>query len=1097
MRSSWRLLSTLTVALAAGAVRTQPVQAQQNPITISGRVTNETGAPLSLASVYIEALGLGTQTADDGKYQLIVPAARVRGQQVSLGVRAIGFRATASLITLSGTTISKDFTLAANPLRLGEVVVTGSGTSTTVEKLGNTINSVKSEDVTKSNESNIVNALAAKAPGVEVTSQAGDPGAGSSIIIRGLKTIEGDGQPLFVIDGQPIDNSSLKTGDFADASTAISNRAADINPNDIESIEILKGAAASAIYGARAAQGVVLITTKSGRAGQTRYSVRSASTFDDVDKRIPLQRIYGRGQNGSKNAAACGGPGCYPTSSSWGPKIASGTPTYDHWGEAFSTGHTFDNTLSLSGGDDRRTFFASLGNTFQNGTIVGDNDEYNRSTGRLKATQLLGSKLRLGGNVSYMDVRTRYVQKGNNLNGLLLGLARTPPDFNNFPYIVDGLHRSYRYPNPANATDDRVYDNPFWVINRDKNTSDVGRAIGNFDIQWDALSWLNVKYTFGADYYSDQRLEGLPPQSAGDALTGQLWQGTYDNLQLDHNLVATAEKKWNSALNTSLTLGQNLNSRDLRQVLSKGTTYIDPELFTLNNTVNSNLQAQNYNSLVRVAGYFAQAGVDLWDQLYMTGAVRADQSSTFPKENRTNYYPKASIAWNAIGSSSRGAIGPLSYVKVRAAYGAVGREPAPYQILDAFSGAAIGLDYGGGSTSPTQNGTGGLVSSLVKGAPRLKPERTGETEAGFDFGLFNQRVDGTVTYYDAKTTDVIFSLPVPVSTGYQNVVSNGGEITNKGLEVSLNARAVDNPTLRWEVGVTWARNKNKLVELKGADYVGITGGFGVSTAVKGQPLGTFYGTDWVRCRYSISDADNVQETSLGASTDINALCRAAKAPNGALFVDADGFPVQDPANRVLGDPNPSWLSGIRNNFTIFRKLQLSSLVDVKKGGVNWNGTRLALQRFGTSAYTAGRADCSAGLSKCVGNEQKFGVTIEKSPGVVGPGANKAVPVGENWWRAGLGNNFNGPTGQGVENSGYVKLREVSVAYTWESRRVRELTGFASVDFRLAGRNLHTWADYKGIDPETNLEGAFGIGRGQDYFNNPQTRSYVITVSLNH
>ena len=1097
MRSSWRLFSILAFSLGSGLTRPQPIHAQDAPVVISGRVTNEAGVPLPLASVYIETMGLGTQTADDGRYQITVPAARVRGQQVALGVRAIGFRNTSSLITLSGTTITKDFTLAANPLRLGEVVVTGSGTSTTVEKLGNTINSVKAEEVTKSNEPNIVNALAAKAPGVEVTSQAGDPGAGSSIIIRGLKTIEGDGQPLFVIDGQPIDNSSLKTGDFADASTAISNRAGDINPNDIESIEILKGAAASAIYGARAAQGVVLITTKSGRAGQTRYSFRSSSTWDDVNRRLPLQRSFGRGQNGSAAAAACDEPGCYPTSSSWGPKLASGAETFDHWDEAFATGHTFDNVLSFSGGDDRRTFFTSVGNTLQNGTIVGDNDKYNRTTARLKATQLIGSKLRLGGNISYMDVRTRYVQKGNNLNGLLLGLARTPPDFNNFPYEVDGLHRSYRYPDPANSTDDRVYDNPFWVINRDKNTSDVNRAIGNFDITWDALSWLNVKYTFGADYSSDQRLEGLPPQSAGDALTGQLWQGTYDNLQLDHNLVATAEKKWNTNFGTTLTLGQNLNSRDLRQVLSKGTTYIDPDLFTLNNTVNSNLQAQNFQSLVRVAGYFAQAGIDLWEQLYITAAVRADQSSTVPKENRTNYYPKASLAWNAVGSSSRGAIGPLSYLKLRGAYGAVGREPTPYQILDSYSGAAIGLDYGGGSTSPTQNGNGGLVSSLVKGAPTLKPERTGEAEVGFDFGLFKQRIDGTVTYYDAKTTDVIFSLPVPVSTGYQNVVSNGGEITNKGLEISLNARAIENPKLRWEIGVTWAQNKNKLVELQGADYVGITGGFGVSTAVKGQPLGAFYGTDWVRCRYEVGDADNHYSNLAGDDVDINALCRSANAPNHSLYVDSDGFPGLDPANRVLGNPNPDWMSGIRNNFTLFRKFQISSLVDVKKGGVNWNGTRLALQRFGTYGNTAARADCSAGLDKCAGNEQEFGVTMEKSPGVVGPGANTKVAVGENWWRAGLGNNFNGPTGQGVENSGYVKLREISVAYTWESARIRDLTGFSSIDFRVAGRNLHTWADYNGIDPETNLEGAYGIGRGQDYFNNPQTRSFILTVSLNH
>jgi len=1096
MRLSWRSLGILSGFLVTGPTGPALLAAQQQGVTITGRVTNDAGAPLSLASVYIESLGLGTQTTDDGRYQLIVPAARANGQQVSLGVRAIGFRRMSAPITLSGGPISKDFALTANPLRLGEVVITGSGTSTTAEKIGNTINSVKAEEVQKANEPNLVNALAAKAPGVEVTSQAGDPGAGSSIIIRGLKTIQGDGQPLFVIDGQPIDNSTLNTQEFPDASTAYTNRAADINPNDIESIEILKGAAASAIYGARAAQGVVLITTKSGRAGQTRYSLRSSSTWDDVNKRIPLQRIYGRGQFGSAESAACDEPGCYPTASSWGPKLDGGTPTYDHWNEAFSTGHTFDNTLSVSGGDERRTFFATVGNTYQNGTIVGGNDKYNRTTARLKATQFFGDKLRVGGNVSYMDVRARYIQKGNNLNGILLGLARTPPDFNNFPYVVDGMHRSYRYPNPANLTDDRVYDNPFWVINKDRNTSDVNRAIGNFDIDWDALRWLNLKYTFGADYSSDQRIEGLPPQSAGDALTGQLWQGTYDNLQIDHNLVARAQKKWSDALNTTLTLGQNLNSRDLRQVQAKGTTYIDPDLFTLNNTVSSNLQPQNYSSLVRVAGYFAQAGIDLWDQLFLTGAVRADQSSTFPKANRTNYYPKASLAWNTIGTGSRGAIGPLSYLKLRAAYGAVGREPIAYQILDAFSGGAIGLDYGGGSTSPTQAGLGGLVSDTVKGAPSLKPERTSEVEAGFDFGLFNQRVDGGITYYDARTTDVIFFLPVPVSTGYKNVTSNGGEITNRGVELSLNARALEYDNFRWEVGVNWAKNKNKLTKLTGADYVGLTGGFGVSLAVRGQPLGTFYGTDWVRCRYGIADADNVQSTSLGESTDINALCRAAKAPNGALFVDADGFPLLDPANRVLGNPNPDWISGIRNSVTLFRKLQLSALVDVKKGGVNWNGTRLALQRFGTVGNTAARADCSAGIDACVGNEKVFGKTIEKSPGVVGPGADKSVPIGENWFRAGLGNNFNGPTGQGVEDAGYVKLREISATYMWDKPRVRNLTGFTSIEFRLAARNLHTWTDYSGVDPETNLEGSFGIGRGQDYFNNPQTRSFILTVSLN-
>jgi hypothetical protein len=434
------------------------------------------------------------------------------------------------------------------------------------------------------------------------------------------------------------------------------------------------------------------------------------------------------------------------------------------------------------------------------------------------------------------------------------------------------------------------------------------------------------------------------------------------------------------------------------------------------------MQAQNYSSLVRVAGYFAQAGRRSVDQLYLTAAVRADQSSTFPKADRTNYYPKASLAWNAFGTGSRGAVGPLSYLKLRAAYGAVGREPLAYQILDAFSNGAALLDYGGGSTSPTQNGKGGLVSDTVKGAPTLKPERTSEFEGGFDFGLFNQRIDGGVTLYNAKTTDVIFFTPIAVSTGYKNVTSNGGEITNKGLEISLNGRALEGNRLRWEIGVNWATNTNKLTQLQGADYVGLTGGFGNSVAVKGQPLGTFYGTDWVRCRYGVADADNGQSTSLGQSTDINALCRAANAPDGALFVDANGFPLLDPANRVLGDPNPDWISGIRNTFTLFKKLQIGTLVDIKKGGVNWNGTRLALQRFGTVGSTAVAPTAAGASPRAPGNEKIFGQTIEKSraPSALAP--ESQVPIGENWWRAGLGNNFNGPRGSGCRGR---ELREAA------------------------------------------------------------------------
>ncbi|HVD04837.1 MAG TPA: TonB-dependent receptor plug domain-containing protein, partial [Gemmatimonadaceae bacterium] len=313
--------------------------AAQQGATITGRVTAENGAALPAANVFITELSLGSTTDENGRYSFTVPGARVAGQTVRLTARRIGYTVRTATVTLTPGEVRQDFVLGANPLRLGEVVVTGAGTSSEVQKLGNVRNEVDSTSIQKSNESNIVNALAAKAPNVEVTSQSGEAGASSAIRMRGERTVNGTGQPLFIVDGQPIDNTTIATGDPT-ASTASPNRASDINPNDIESVEILKGAAAAAIYGARAGQGVVLITTKSGRPGATRYSLRSTGSSDEVNTDYPVQREYGQGSRG--NPAPCGGPGCSLTSGSWGPKLAAGTPTYEHFKELFRTGTTLD-----------------------------------------------------------------------------------------------------------------------------------------------------------------------------------------------------------------------------------------------------------------------------------------------------------------------------------------------------------------------------------------------------------------------------------------------------------------------------------------------------------------------------------------------------------------------------------------------------------------------------------------------------------------------------------------------------------------------------------------------------------------------------------
>lgn len=1105
IRNVFRLMS----AVAAAAILPMAAIAQQ--ATITGSVRNELGEPLRYATVVVERLNAGAQTNDAGVYTIVVPGARAEGQSVTLTAKLVGYKPQSQTFVLSSGTVSKDFRLDKNPLLLGEVVVTGSGTTSVREKLASDISSVKSEDIKKSNEVNIVNSLAAKAPGVEVTSQAGDPGAGAQIVIRGVKTLQGSAQPLFIVDGVPIDNSSTFTSQSGDIGTVTTNRAADINPNDVESIEVLKGAAASMLYGQRASGGVILITTKSGRAGETRYTLSSNTSFDEVNRAIPLQNAQCRGNKGTNAGPECGGPayglGAAPQSRSWGAPVPAGVKTYDHFGELFRTGSTYDNTLSISGGDARRTFFLSAGSTNQNGIIIGPNNEYNRYTVRLKATQQLTDELRVGGNISYADIRARYTQRGNNLNSLLLGGSRTVTEFNSSNYFdpVTGAQLSYRRPRPIDITQDPVYDNPFWVVNRAINTSLVGRTVGNLLLDYQPLNWLKVGYTLGADYYADDRVSSLPPGSAGDGLVGQLYQGNYSNLIIDHNLLVTAQKDLGSNVQLRASLGQNLNLRRFKVLQVLGSGFADPTLLTLNNTIPSNLQPQNFESKINISGYFGQVEADLWNQVFISAAVRADQASTYSAANRTNYFPKISGVWNVsntMGNTSQR--GMLSFLKLRAAYGEVGREPGAYQTLTTFGNGSGFFAYGGGPTTATQSGQSGLFAGGTLGSTNIKPEITAELEFGADFGLFNQRIDGSITVYNAQTRDVILSVPLPPSTGFGAINKNGAKIENQGVEIALNGRVMERTNFKWEMGVNFTRNRNLVKDVLGAEFVGIAGGFGASAAVAGQPLGTFYQTDFVRCRYDVADATNIQPGSGVPGDDINAYCRSVKAPNGALFIQGGtgsgaGFPLYDPQNRNTGDPNANYLLGLRNNITLYKKLTLSALVDIRNGAQNWNGTRGALQSFGRSLSTLknGRATFTGtGQYGYTGGIRTFGTDIFKGD-VTGPGAGTAVPVGQNWWRDGIGGGvFAGPGGQLVDNGAFTRIREISAAYSFDNPWVKKSLGLSSVDVRVSGRNLKVFTDYDGVDPETNLYGGTGIGRGIDYFNNPQSRSWAINVTLN-
>jgi TonB-linked SusC/RagA family outer membrane protein len=1079
----------------------------QQPAAISGQVSREDGEPLPGATVSIPSIGFGTTTRADGRYVLTVPGNRVQGQQVTLSVRAIGYKPETREITLTEGEAAQNFTLVPNPLQLGEVVVTGAGTSLEVEKLGSVRNNVDSTLIQRSNEVNVVTALAAKAPNVEIVSTAGDPGANTAIRIRGANTLGSTGDPLFVVDGIPIDNSTITTTTFDGTGfgnqqgTTSPNRASDINPADIASVEILKGAAAGSIYGARAGQGVVLITTKKGRPGTTSYSLRSSLSLDDVRRAPDLQRRFGHGNGGVAEVELSG---CEPStdpalidceagSDSWGPELTADVPTFDHANEMFDTGITTDNTLTISGGTDRTLFYLSGSYLHQNGAIIGPQNKYERISVRLNGSHRVRDNFSIGGNVAYSNADGAFLQKGSNFSGVFLGAWRTPPDFDNRQYLSeDGLHRSYRFPNPSASSfgSSRGYDNPFFTVNVPVSTGIADRIIGNINADWTPFSWLKFNYTLGVDYAGDDRLQGQPQTSSNiPNPLGQVVKLDIVTQQLDHNLTGTASYKLSDKLGGTFTLGQNLNTRSQRILGGVGNTLLSAEPFTLTNTA-SQLPPIDQETKVRIEGYFGQATLDVADQLFLKGGLRYDGASTFSRNDLRAWYPSASAAWQFTKASDLG--GVLSYGKLRAAYGEVGTQPQPYLTAFTFLSGGTYLDGWGVNFTAGQGGFGGLFSDTT-GAGDLRPERTKEFEGGFDLGLFKDVADLSFTYYHRKSSDVILTVPVAMSTGFLNVARNAAEITNKGVEIGLNVRPVTRRNFAWDVGLLFSTNRNRVDDLAGADFVfyGGAGGFATTVAQVGQVIGAFRDFDYIRCGRGLQVLDG-----LGNPVNVDDLCGADANAQEALFINdgtyantgldagnGAGYPLLDPDKRIIGDPQPDWSGSIRTGLR-WKNWNISGLLDIRRGGLVYNGTRGALNALGTSRESGELRNTTV----------VFGQDFFSNTPVAGPGVGTPAVLDESWFQ----NYYSTFTNLGqpfYEDAGFVKLREISLGYTENGGFARRL-GFTSIDFRVAGRNLAVWTDYTGVDPETSLGGAESGARGIDWFNNPQTRSFIFSVTLN-
>jgi TonB-linked SusC/RagA family outer membrane protein len=1058
--------------------------------TITGRVTDEAGTGLFGASVLIQAMNVGTITRADGTYALIIPAGRFQpGQQVQLRAQQVGYQAQTASVALQPGALTQNFQLTIDPLRLQEIVVTGAGLTARAERLGTARATVDEEMVQRAAETNIVAALSAKTPNLVTTQSGGDPGSNTAIRIRGTSTLAGTGQPVFIVDGMVVNNSTRVGGLRGAAGSplqgpAYANRAIDINPDDIESIEILKGPAAMSLLGASAgASGAILITTKRGRAGATRFTWRSEFQSDRPSRFLPVQQRFTSGSGGvATPCLANPTPGCTHNNPNWGPQIPAGTPVFDHGRALFDTGRMFDNTMTMSGGTDATTFYLSLGTLNHNGFFVGDSDQFERHTVRVNAGHAIRDNVRVGANVAYAQTQGSFLDRGNSTNAIFLPAFRAPPDFDHRQYLDEqfGLHRSYRFPMPR-AQDlirDRGWDNPFFVINNHQNLQETGRVYGNVNLNWEALPWLVFNYTLGGDYSGDDRTEAYHPSASGGAVGGQVSRHQFTERIIDHTLTGTATWRLTDQVGGTFSLGQNLNEEYMRQVYVRGNTFIAPEPFKLENTVTRQLPSdREYRR--RLAGHFAQAEVDYAEQLFLTGRLRVDGSSTFGLDNQFAVYPGGQAAW-VFTRSLNVPENVLSFGRLRVAYGQSGQEPALYQLDDIFAGTAI-ADFNPGSlTLPARGGFGGLVSGAARGNPNLRPERVAEIDAGFDVTVLNGLADLGVTYYRSDASDVIFGVATPPSTGATSIVMNAGEIQNRGWEVTSTIRPIQARDFGLNVGLNWARNRNEVKSL-GEIAPGIprtlTGfgfsftGLGQSFAEVGQPVGVMRGTSFLRCGIS---------TGTVAGLNVDQIC--AGQPHGAVYIAANGLPVTDPNPRVIGNADPDWTGGL-NLEAVVRGLRLSAFVEHRQGGSTFNMTRGSMRQFGTHADTDIRDQPAQPWINWLDHRKILGSAF-------GPGAEVPVQLGQSW--------FVGWTAQQdllVEDATHTRLREVSLAYNFAQPWVSQTLGLSGIDVRLTGRNLWLRSDYVGYDPDIALGGAAIGNRGIDWWTPPTARSFVLSVGL--
>ncbi|NRF38518.1 SusC/RagA family TonB-linked outer membrane protein [Pedobacter foliorum] len=1030
-----KLLQSLFILLfVAGAAMAQDR-------TITGTVTDkEDGKPLPGVTVLVKGSKNGTQTGGDGKYALSVPSG-----STELIFSYLGY--TSQTVTISGSTINA--VLESDSKSLTEVVVTAMGIKREAKSLGYSVTKVSGEEITKARETNIVNSLTGKVAGVRINAQSGTLGGSAKIIIRGSSSFNDAGQPLFVVDGLPINNGAPQISTSAgavpqgSAGTDFGNRASDINSDDVESMVVLKGAAATALYGARAKNGAIVITTKRGSKGQSNISFNSSTRFDNILKLPDLQDEYAQGTQGLYNRASLNG---------WGPKLTEVAgrnftdflgvdgPLVAHPDNAknfYKTGQTYINSISFDGADEKGDYRLGYTSTIQTGIV--DKQKLNKNALTFNAGRKISDKFDVRGSVNYTRTKGEGMptQSSNDPN-VLIGANYLPTNFD-----IEQIKNNYVDPitkEQITITPSRNGNNPYWIINYNTSTNVVDRVFGNGVLTYKPATWLTISNNIGTDFYNENRF--LPTKNGTiGALTGSFISANLYNRVINNDLIATVDTKLTPDLSLKVIVGNNIyeNFNRTDQALAQNLT-VDG-LYNFSNA--ASVINQNSSAKSRIVGFYGDAGLSYKDYLYLNVTGRNDFSSTLSKANNSYFYPSVSSGF-VFSELMKDNNDWLSYGKLRASWANVGSDSQPYRLAFAYSGQTTAFaQYGFGSTFPFNGVLGYSIPSIIPN-PNLKPQNQSSLEFGTELKFLQSRISLDVTYYNTNTKDQIVNLALPQSTGFALKTVNAGSVRNKGIEVTLGLIPVKVTDFSWNLGVNFATNKQTVtLPSDVASYSIASGWSGLQIkAETGKSFG-IYGSAWER-----NDAGDIV---MDASTGLRKIVK----------------------DKRLGSTAPDWTMGINNSFT-YKNFNLSFLVDIREGGVMFSNTVATLRSTGLAKETLANR----------GN-----IFIDKGVIETGSGYSpNTVPVQsmQDYWGQYTSTN----TESSIFNSSFVKLREVSLSYKVPNGFLQnKVKFFKGMEVGIEGRNLWIIKSYvPHIDPESNLFGANSNGEGVEFNNFPSTRT---------